>query len=497
MPVKKRSFRPGEIIVALRPEMLQHPLAFGYAAPALQLLAMLRNNFGAVVKTLWPVGVDVLTPSPAPLPPGLPPYVAELEAAGAAMFRKELLDGLEWLGHGILTRSRLRLHVTLADPGRVEAALSQILESPAVLYAEAVPLIVAPKLVAKKFGAGGHAPMGLMSMGRPEPPVKQDQGEGKTGETTSVVGWQLKAIGRPLKWDGITMNNIAVLDSGFDSGHIALPYSAVNYGTAESTKDNYGHGTFICGTLVGRPGIARNGDEPPIPMGLFPTSRVWTMKVLVANKGTHELDAGRYSLALNVLAEADFSGMNMAKTVTRPPVGVQVVNLSLWSGSKTWKTEATDVARLQAKGVLVVASAGNAEIMLGAESPVTHPAALPWAISVGAYEPSGDRWANTNILPPEDTSRDPAIDLYAPGSKIYAALPMKPNELGQTFAGGLEGTSMAAPFVTACAAALRAKNPLISRDEVVKRLRGPSRMDAENNVTWYPLAWQEESEESE
>lgn len=485
MPVKKNPFRPGEIIIALRPEMLHHPLAFGYAAPALQLLAMLRNNFGAVVKTLWPVGVDVLTPSPAPLPPGLPAYVGELAAAGPAMFLKEKLEGLEWLNHGILTRSRLRLHARLADPGRVEAALSQIRESPAVLYAEAVPLIVAPKFEAASFAGGsGGRPMRMATFG------------GVKASEEDRFSWHRKAMGRPKRWDEITMNNMAVLDSGFDGKHGALPYSAVNYGTTESSKDNYGHGTFICGTLVGRPGIARNDDEPPIPSGVFPISRVWTMKVLVANGGTHELDAGRYSLALNVLAETDFSGMDMAKKVTRPPVGVQVVNLSLWSGSKTWKTEETDVARLQAKGVLVIASAGNGELMPGTDSPVNHPAAFPWAISVGAYEPSGDRWANTNILPP-DTNRDPAIDLYAPGSKIYAALPMKTNELGQTFAGGLEGTSMATPFVTACAAALRAKNPLISRDEVVKKLRGPSRIDSENNVTWYPLAWQEDSEESE
>ena len=499
MPVpRKRLFRPGEMIIELRPEMLLHPQAFGYAAPALQLLAMLRKNFGAVVKTLWPVGVDVLTLNPPPVLPALPAYVSELAAASGAMFRKELLDGLEWLGHGILTRARLRLHVTLREPDKVQAALTQIHGSPAVLWAEAVPLIVAPKFAAKSFGAGANPAAEIMSQRRsaPEPPVKQDRGEGDTGGTKSVLGWQHKAIGRPRAWDEIIMNNMAVLDSGFDSGHRALPYSAVNYGTTESQKDNYGHGTFICGTLVGRPGIARNANEAPIPAGVFPKSRVWTMKVLVANGGTHELDAGRYSLALNVLAGEDTSGMDMAVKVTRPPVGVQVVNLSLWSGSETWMTESTDVARLQAKGVLVVASAGNGEIMPGTDSPVSHPAALPWAISVGAYEPSGDRWANTNILPP-DTNRDPAVDLYAPGTEIYAALPMKPNEMKRTFAGGLPGTSMAAPFVTACAAALRAKNPVISRDEIVKRLRGPSRMDAANNVTWYPLAWQEDGEESE
>lgn len=154
------------------------------------------------------------------------------------------------------------------------------------------------------------------------------------------------------------------------------------------------------------------------------------------------------------------------------------------------------MARLQAKGVLVIASADNGELMPGSDSPVSDPAALPWAVSVGAYQPSGDRWANTNILPP-DTNRDPAIDLYAPGSKIYGALPMKTNELGQTLAGGLEETSMATPFVTVGAAALRAKNPVISRDEVVKKLRGPSRTDTANNVTWYRLAWQEVNEESE
>lgn len=71
---------------------------------------MLRKNFGAVVKTLWPVGVDVLTLNQ---PPVRPAYVSELAAASEVMFRKE------WLGHDILTRARLRLHVTLSDAGTV------------------------------------------------------------------------------------------------------------------------------------------------------------------------------------------------------------------------------------------------------------------------------------------------------------------------------------------------------------------------------------------
>lgn len=147
---------------------------------------------------------------------------------------------------------------------------------------------MAPEPVAKNFGAGCNPPKGLMSVGRSEPPARQDRGEGDTGGSTSVVGGQHKTIGRPRSWDEIIINNMAVLDSGFDSGQSALPYSAVNYGTTESQKDIYGHGTFICGALVGRPGIARNENEPPIPTGVFPKSRVWTMKVLVAKGGTHE-----------------------------------------------------------------------------------------------------------------------------------------------------------------------------------------------------------------
>lgn len=485
MPVKKRAFRPGEIIVALRPEMLQHPLAFGYAAPALQLLAMLRNNFGAVVKTLWPVGVDVLTPSPAPLPPGLPPYVAELEAAGAAMFRKELLDGLEWLGHGILTRSRLRLHVTLADPRRVEAALSQILESPAVLYAEAVPLIVAPRRTAAGFGGGtGES---LMSMARPNRAMAGSK---------DPYSWHRTAIGRPARWDEISMKNIAVLDSGFDSDHKALPYGSVIPGTSESRKDNYGHGTFICGTLVGRPDIVKKKGAPAIPTGVFPKGTVWTMKVLVAVDGEHELDAGRYSLALNVLAEADFVDMRLGDKVTRGPAGIQVVNLSLWSGDEAWRTEADDIDKLKAKGVIVVASAGNGDLVPGSMSKVCHPAALPWPISVGALRPDMTRWLNTNVLPP-DTGRDPSIDIYAPGEKIYAPLPTNSNALGETFAGGLEGTSMAAPFVTACVAAVRAKSPALNRDSILSCLRGAKKTDEEDGVTWTPLRWEEDEAESE
>ena len=486
MPVKSRPFRPGEVIIALRPEMLLHPLAFGYPAPALQLLAMLRNNFGAVVKTLWPVGVDVLAPSPAPLPPGLPAYVSELAAAGPAMFVKEKLDGLEWLNHGILTRSRLRLHARVADPGRVEAALSQIRESPAVLYAEAVPLIVAPKFEATNFiggiGGSGGRPMGMATFG------------GVQTSEEDRFSWHRKAMGRPKGWDQIVINSIAVLDSGFDGGHRALPYAAVNYGTTESQKDNYGHGTFICGTLVGRADVARSDEEPALPPGIFPSSRVWTMKVIVRKDGTDELDAGRYSLALNVIAEANTAGMWLESKVTRPPLGIQVVSLSIWSGEETWLTEKDDIAKLEAKNILVVASAGNGLLAEGTRSKVRHPAALPWCISVGAHGPKWKRWKNTNLSTP-DTGRDPSVDIYAPGERIIAALPENKNFLGQSFGGVLTGTSMATPFVAACAAVLRAKDPLITRQSVINRLKGSAQFDADLDLQWWPLYWESDEQE--
>jgi minor extracellular protease Epr len=112
---------------------------------------------------------------------------------------------------------------------------------------------------------------------------------------------------------------------------------------------------------------------------------------------------------------------------------VEVVNLSV-SGPKDKAVEHA-ITAMAKKGVIFVAAAGND----GPAAPAAYPAAYPPVIAVTAVDSElrGYRYAN----------RGAYISVAAPGVKIWTALP-------DSKEGYQSGTSFAAPYVTAVAAAL-------------------------------------------
>ena len=90
-------FRPGEMIIELRPEMVGKANPLGLATSIIELLAMLKSQHGAIkIETLWPVGVSVLDAGGSlaslVLPRLLKKLPANLRLTRVTMREKEMFD---------------------------------------------------------------------------------------------------------------------------------------------------------------------------------------------------------------------------------------------------------------------------------------------------------------------------------------------------------------------------------------------------------------------
>jgi hypothetical protein len=117
---------------------------------------------------------------------------------------------------------------------------------------------------------------------------------------------------------------------------------------------------------------------------------------------------------------------------------VQIVNLSL-GGPRNLLLEAA-VDRLLAKGVAVVAAAGNQ----GPDAPPVYPAAHRGVVAVTAIDAALKPWPKAN--------RGEYISYAAPGVDVWSAVPGRDGAY-------LSGTSYATPFVVAALAAARQSKP--------------------------------------
>ena len=138
--------------------------------------------------------------------------------------------------------------------------------------------------------------------------------------------------------------------------------------------------------------------------------------------------------------------------------------------------EADAVAYAVSKGVLVVAAVGNSDQSPSQPWPyASWPAALPHVLGVSALSRTGGS--------PGFSNRDPQFnDIAAPGEDILSTFPLRADgrdpdcvEQGYSSCGpeeyrSAEGTSFAAPQVTAAAAVLLATSPTLAPDQVAALL---------------------------
>ena len=251
---------------------------------------------------------------------------------------------------------------------------------------------------------------------------------------------------------------VAVIDSGIDLAHPDLVprIAAAKSFVGGSAQDTRGHGTIVAGIVGAEPendtGIA----------GLAPGAELLVAKV-VADNGT-------------ISVEAEAKAIHWA--VDR---GARVINISLGglrdpsdpSRDTYSRLEQQAIAYAVRHGAVVVAAVGNAD-----QAPRTpwrfasYPAALPHVLGVSALARNGSSPAFSN--------RDAVYnDVAAPGEDVVSTFPRKltagrPECQDQGYTPCAtdqfrppEGTSFAAPQVTAAAADLLGVRPSLRPEQVI------------------------------
>jgi subtilisin family serine protease len=255
---------------------------------------------------------------------------------------------------------------------------------------------------------------------------------------------------------------IAVVDSGIDGGHpefqgrIAVARSFVG---GSPLTDEQGHGTFVAGVIAA--GL-NNGQG--IAGIAFPAQLI--VAKVVRTDGSISLDAE--AQAIRWATDEGARVINLSLGGVRDPVD---------RSQDTYSQEEADAVEYAVRaGVVVVAAVGNAD-----QAPTTpwpyasYPAALPHVLGVGALDRNGDV--------PDFSDRDPVfVDIVAPGEDILSTFPRQltavrpacPDQ-GYSSCGSdeyrfAEGTSFAAPQVSAAAGLLLAVRPDLRPEQVTALL---------------------------
>ncbi len=245
---------------------------------------------------------------------------------------------------------------------------------------------------------------------------------------------KLAALG--VDGSGVT---VAVIDSGVEGNHPQLRGRVDGGGdaidaAAQGLQDCVGHGTAVA-SLIG----AQKASATEF-RGLAPGARILSIRVSEQEQVNGQV-SGRKAPD-GKFAEAITTAVNR---------GAKVINLSVVL-DRNDPAVRDAVAAAVARDVVVVAAVGNGYEQ---NNPTPYPAAYDGVVGVGAVGPDGVRVKESQV--------GMYVDLVAPGSQITVALP-------GGYHNAYQGTSFAAPFVSATAALLFQYRRGISAREVVSRL---------------------------
>lgn len=220
---------------------------------------------------------------------------------------------------------------------------------------------------------------------------------------------------------------VGIIDDGIDPYHEDLEENIVDpYDIVDDTDEWMPvgeHGTHVAGIIAAEINNSVGGA------GIAPKTKI---------------------MPINVFQDEDAYASDTIEAIYRAvDHGADIINMSL--GNYYYSAiyqEAIDYAH--EAGVVVVAAAGNEST----DEPA-YPASYDHVVSVASTTP----WDDTSYF----SNYGPTIDLSAPGSYIYSTLP-------EDDYGEMSGTSMASPVVAGIAALIKANEPNLTNDEIVKRL---------------------------
>ena len=350
---------------------------------------------------------------------------------------------------------------SVADLPRLQRALGPGAESLAPLPALVVERATAPRAAALP-GAIYVERLGVRRLSWvPNDPLKQ---------------WHLTANRAFDFWDTAPLLpplepvRVAVIDSGIDAKHPEFEgkiFDAKSFVGGSAKVDQDGHGTFVAGL------IAAGVDNAAGIAGMAPSAELLVAKVV---NGDDLIDVEAEVKAIHWAVES----------------GARVINMSLGGfrdprdpGRDAYSPlEAAAVGYAHGKGVVVVAAVGNSDEVPPTPWPfASYPAALPHVLGVSALARDGSVPAFSN--------RDKIYnDITAPGQAILSTFPLALTagakecpeqgfstcavEEFEDFRKG-EGTSFAAPQVSAAAAVLLAVRPSLRPEQVTALLTRTAR----------------------
>ena len=215
---------------------------------------------------------------------------------------------------------------------------------------------------------------------------------------------------------------IAVIDSGIDVKHPELANSVADSFDALGSKEGpHVHGTGIAGAIVAHARL----------MGSAPEARLLAIRAFgVGSKGAE-------STSYVILKGLDYAAEH----------GAQIINMS-FAGPKDPLIE-RGIAATAARGILMVAAAGNA----GAKSPPLYPAANPNVIAVSGTDAQDKLFTASN--------RGNHIAIAAPGADIFLPAPDEKYQM-------TSGTSFSAAYVSGIAALLLERNPALKPERCAR-----------------------------
>ncbi|MFD5464538.1 type VII secretion-associated serine protease mycosin [Kitasatospora sp. NPDC127059] len=244
------------------------------------------------------------------------------------------------------------------------------------------------------------------------------------------------------KGGGIT---VAVIDGGFKLDHPDLvgqflPGKDFSGSSGGVGSDPDGHGTGMASLIAGT-GKNRGGNGA---YGLAPEAKILPLKINNGSEGS--------------VISADFLDQIGQAVNYAVDQGAKVISIS--QGRAAVTASPGDVAKIdqilanaRAKGVLVVASAGNSAQKGNLPE---YPGALPNVVGIGAFDQSG------NVT--EESERGPQVALVAPGKDMIAACTASTGYCKS------HGTSDATALVSASAALLWAVHKDWSANQILRVL---------------------------
>lgn len=260
---------------------------------------------------------------------------------------------------------------------------------------------------------------------------------------------QLRAIGAAAAWrvtrgSGVT---VAVLDTGVDAsvpdltGSVTVGPNEVPTADPAGYQPPYQHGTYIASLIAGHGSGPGRGSGI---IGIAPAARVLSVRVILDDS-----EPGFGTFANQPANDAVGNGIRYAVQH-----GARVINMSLGSISPTENLRAA-LAYAAARGVVMVAAAGNDGAAAPGYTPFSYPAAFPGVIAVAAVSLDGDRAAFSD--------ENASVVLSAPGVDVFGAGP------GGSYVEA-DGTSPASAEVAGVAALIRSRYPRLTPFQVERAL---------------------------